>query len=90
MYQVWKQETRSDPPLFAFLQSTPLEATEKLPTWMPERNPFVAVNGYLRNHPGIFQYLFEFFVVKLYLGGTDLGGTDLAGVLRDKELKASG
>ena len=68
MYQVWKQETRSDPPLFAFLQSTPLGATEKLPTWMPGRNPFVAVNEYLRNFKGIFQDLFQFFVVRQYLG----------------------
>ena len=52
---------------------------------MPERNPFVAVNEYLKNFPGIFQDLFQFFVVKQYLGGTDL-----AGVLRDKGLKARG
>ena len=54
---------------------------------MPERNPFVAVNEYLKNFPGIFQDLFEFFCCKAIPG---LGGTNLAGVLRDKELKASG
>ena len=32
------------------LQPTPLGVTEKLPTWMPGRNPFAAVSVYLRNH----------------------------------------
>ena len=52
---------------------------------MPGRNPFVAVNEYLKNFPGIFLDLFQFFVA---IPG--VGGTDLAGVLSDKELKGRG
>ena len=58
-----------------------------LPTWMPGRNPFAAVNEYLKNCPGNFLDLFQFFCCKAVPG---VGGTVLAGVLSDKELKGKG
>ena len=68
MDQVLKHEIRVQPRMSFLLLSTPLGVIEMLPTWMPGRNPFAAVSVYLRNHPGIFQYFFEFYFVKLYLG----------------------
>ena len=47
---------------------TPLGVTETLPTWVPGRNPFAAVNVYLRNHPGISQDFSGFYFAKPYLG----------------------
>ena len=55
-------------PRLSVLQPTPLGVTEKLPTWMPERNPFAAVSGYLRNHRGISLNFSGFYFAKLYQG----------------------
>ena len=66
--QVLKQEARTLPRL-SVLQPTPLGVTEKLPTWMPGRYPFAAVNVYLRNHLVIFLCFSGFYFAKPCRGG---------------------
>ena len=54
---------------------------------MPERNPFAAVSGYLRNHRGISLNFSGFYFAKLYQGWVEWF---LLAFFKDRELKARG